>query len=94
MSAVVIGRVVFLFASRQLYHWRGAKHAFTCYLIIATGKAVVNAKMPTRTHPPAGAAGQNRAGSASLDQTRLQRAGFAVTVYTGEKSRCSICRSI
>jgi len=48
MSALVIGRVVFLFASRQLYHWRGAKHAFTCLFIIATGKAVVNAKMPAR----------------------------------------------
>ncbi|MHC4174378.1 MAG: hypothetical protein ACYTBX_01335 [Planctomycetota bacterium] len=48
MSAVIIGRVVFLFVSRQLYHWRGAKHAFTCLFIIATDKAVVNAKMPAR----------------------------------------------
>jgi len=45
MSAIVIGRVVFLFASQQLYHLRGAKHAFTCSFIIAAGKAIVNAKM-------------------------------------------------
>jgi hypothetical protein len=48
MSAVVIGRVVFSFASQQLYHLGGAKHAFTYSFIIAAGKALVNAKMPAR----------------------------------------------
>ena len=36
------------------------------------------------TSPPGGAAGQNRTGSAGLDQTHLRRAGSVMTVYAGK----------